>query len=175
MITSEQLKQIAPYTNESAASIYPELLNELMPRYDINTPERIAAFIAQLAHESGSFRYVREIASGAAYEGRKDLGNLYKGDGKKFKGRGLIQVTGRGNYLKCSMALFGDDRLIHNPEILATPRYAVESACWFWKSNSLNKYADSGDFKGLTKRINGGLNGWIDRQNFFKRATQIFK
>lgn len=145
-----------------------------MLQYEINTKLRIAAFIAQLAHESGCFRYVRELASGKAYEGRKDLGNTVEGDGVKFKGRGLIQITGKSNYKNASLALFNDLRLLSNPELLEVPEYAVKSACWFWSVwAKLNDEADKGDFKTITKRINGGLNGWGDRKSKYDIALQI--
>lgn len=186
MITLTQLKSIVPGAKNPEV-FFPHLV-DCMKRYDITTPERICCFISQLAHESGAFNYVREIASGEAYEGRKDLGNIYPGDGKKFKGRGLIQITGRTNYLVCSRAIFGDDRLIHNPDILATPQYAVESACWYWKGRKLNNIADMPDtwtrtsqvtkqtytkFQWLTRLINGGLNGYADRLKYYQRARKI--
>ena len=128
-ITPEQLKAIVPHISKDALATYVPLLNDIFPKWEINTPQRIQMFIAQVAHESGSFKYTRELASGNAYEGRKDLGNIFPGDGKKFKGKGLIQVTGRNNYQECSLALFGDNKLLLNPDILATPQYAVESPC----------------------------------------------
>lgn len=148
-------------------------LNAAMEEFEINTPKREAAFIAQLAHESGSFRYVREIASGKAYEGRVDLGNTEPGDGVRFKGRGLIQITGRANYQACSVALFGDDRLVASPVLLETPPEACRSAAWFWKSRSLNNLADLGKFLSITKRINGGTNGLADREAYYKRAKEV--
>lgn len=196
MITTQQLREIAPYAPKTAIETYPALLSELMVVYQINTRGRITAFLAQLAHESGSFRYVEEIADGSAYEGRADLGNVVRGDGKKFKGRGLIQITGRGNYLRCSLALFGDDRLLKNPELLEQPRYAVQSACWFWKDKGLNELADLPDtwtkavkkldgkgkpylkkytkFQWITKIINGGQNGISERELFYSRARKLF-
>ena len=136
IITNEDLKKILPLSSEVNRNKYIEWLNYFMPKYDIDTDKEIAAFIAQIGHESGQLRYVEEIASGAAYEGRKDLGNTQKGDGKRFKGRGLIQITGRFNYTQLSKDL-GED-FIKNPELLSTPKYAVQSACWFWNKNKLN-------------------------------------
>ena len=136
IITNEDLKKILPLSSEVNRNKYIEWLNYFMPKYDIDTDKEIAAFIAQIGHESGQLRYVEEIASGAAYEGRKDLGNTQKGDGKRFKGRGLIQITGRYNYQELSKDL-GED-FIKNPELLSTPKYAVQSACWFWNKNKLN-------------------------------------
>ena len=136
ILTNEDLKKILPLSSEVNRNKYIEWLNYFMPKYDIDTDKEIAAFIAQIGHESGQLRYVEEIASGAAYEGRKDLGNTQKGDGKRFKGRGLIQITGRYNYTQLSKDL-GED-FVKNPELLSTPKYAVQSACWFWNKNKLN-------------------------------------
>lgn len=136
ILTNEDLKKILPLSSEVNRNKYIEWLNYFMPKYDIDTDKEIAAFIAQIGHESGQLRYVEEIASGAAYEGRKDLGNTQKGDGKRYKGRGLIQITGRYNYTQLSKDL-GED-FVKNPELLSTPKYAVQSACWFWNKNKLN-------------------------------------
>jgi putative chitinase len=193
MITDAQLRQIAPQTKAANLSIYAPLLTSLMPKYYINSAKRIQCFLAQLAHESGSFNYTEEIASGEAYEGRKDLGNVNPGDGKRFKGRGLIQITGRNNYTSCSKALFGDMTLIKFPEKLKEPRYAAESACWFWKGWGLNEVCDLEDtwihtvhhqdgtsstytkFQWLTKLINGSLNGLAERLVFYQRAKQVIQ
>lgn len=171
-ITWEQLKKIVPHASKNADVFVPHL-NKTMERYEINTRPRIAMFIAQLAHESGSFRYTQEIASGAAYEGRKDLGNTEPGDGKRFKGRGLIQCTGRDNYRACSKALFGNDVLLTTPQLLETPQYACLSAGWYWEKRNLNIYADKGAIKTVTVRINGGLNGYDDRKEFYERALGV--
>ena len=130
-------------------------------------------FLAQIGHESGQLRYTEELASGAAYEGRKALGNTEAGDGVKYKGRGLIQITGRSNYALCGLAL--DLPLLEKPELLKSIPYSVLSAGWFWSNNNLNSYCDKGDFYGLTKRINGGLNGIEDRVLLYKRACEAIK
>ena len=135
-ITNEFLKEVMPQSTESNRQKYLEWLNYFMPIYSINDNDEIAAFIAQVGHESGQLTYSEEIASGKAYEGRKDLGNIQKGDGIRFKGRGLIQITGRFNYEKLSKDLNED--FIKNPELLSTPKYAVASACWFWNLKKLN-------------------------------------
>jgi putative chitinase len=191
MITSQQLKQIVPNIKTANLTIYTDAINAAFPKYDITTPERIRCFIAQIAHESASFNAVREYASGEAYEGRKDLGNINPGDGVKFKGRGLIQVTGRANYKSCSLSIFKDETLIKRPELLEQPKYAVESACWYWKSRRLNEICDNPDtwthtvtkkdgtvhtytkFQQLTRCINGGLNGYSERLAFYQRAKQV--
>lgn len=170
-INLDQLMKIMPNANARAAIFLP-YLNVAMKEYDINTPKRQAAFIAQLAHESGSFRYVREIASGAAYEDRADLGNTEPGDGVKFRGRGLIQITGRANYKACSLALFHDERLLESPVLLETPPEACRSAAWFWDSRSLNNLADLGNFLDITKKINGGINGLDERETYYERAKE---
>lgn len=172
VVTLSELMRIMPYANSRAAVFLP-CLNDAMEEYAINTPARQAAFLAQIAHESGSLRYVREIASGSAYEGRADLGNRRKGDGVKFRGRGLIQITGRANYQACSMALFGDDRLIKDPVLLEQPYNASRSAAWFWYSRNLNALADDGKFVTITKRINGGRNGLEERQAYYARAKEV--
>ena len=123
---------------------------------------RLIHFLAQLAHESGNFRYMEEIASGAAYEGRKDLGNVMAGDGKRFKGRGPIQLTGRANYRKYGRALGIDFE--NNPEIVALPSVGLLVACKFWTDNGLNALADQDDVLTITRRINGGTNGLADRK-----------
>lgn len=155
---------------------YLQPLEDAMNEFSINTKSRQAAFLAQVGHESGQLLYVLELASGEDYEGRKDLGNTERGDGPRFKGRGLIQVTGRANYLKCSMALFGDDRLIQFPELLEDPVNACRSAGWFWKSHGLNELADGGmaEFGFITRKINGGTNGMANRLALYRKALEVF-
>ena len=123
---------------------------------------RLIHFLAQLAHESGNFRYMEEIASGAAYEGRKDLGNTQAGDGKRYKGRGPIQLTGRANYRRYGQQLGIDFE--NNPEIVAIPSVGLLVACKFWSDNGLNTLADQDDLRAITRRINGGYNGFEDRK-----------
>ena len=123
---------------------------------------RLIHFLAQLAHESGNFHYMEEIASGAAYEGRKDLGNVMTGDGKRFKGRGPIQLTGRANYRRYGQQLGIDFE--NNPEIVAIPSVGLLVACKFWFDNGLNALADQDDLRAITRRINGGYNGFEDRK-----------
>lgn len=142
-------------------------LNTAMDRYEITTPERQAAFLAQVGHESGRLVFVREIWSPAQcpwqakYEGRLDLGNTQLGDGARFKGRGLIQITGRANYRACGASL--ELALEETPELLEQPGYAALSAAWFWNTHGCNALADAGDFEHITRKINGGLNGEADR------------
>ncbi|SMF93917.1 Predicted chitinase [Methylomagnum ishizawai] len=152
----------------SAARRWLGPLVQAMARYGIDTPARQADFLAQVGHESGSLAHVEEIASGADYEGRKDLGNTRPGDGKRFKGRGLIQITGRANYAAAGSALGID--LLANPERLEEPEFAALSAAWFWRSKGLNELSDLGEFDQITRRINGGTNGAADRRERRKRA-----
>jgi putative chitinase len=136
-----------------------------MALYAIDSPARQAAFLAQIGHESGGLIYVRELwgptPSQEGYEGRADLGNTEPGDGFRYRGRGLIQVTGRANYATCGAAL--NLPLIDSPELLEQASNAAQSAAWFWNSHGLNDLADTGDFNTITRRINGGLNGLANR------------
>lgn len=167
MISRAQLLEIMPLAAKYADR-YLDFLNDAMDEYAINSPLRQAAFLAQLAHESGELRYVRELASGRAYEGRLDLGNTQAGDGIKYRGRGLIQLTGRHNYQKLSNA-FGVD-FVTSPELLEEPKWACMSAGWFWGNRNLNAAADVKDFAKITKIINGGYNGYDSRKKYYQRA-----
>lgn len=169
-LTAETLAKIMPYAKAKAA-LYAPLLDAAMREFDINTPARQASFLSQVGHESGQLRYVRELASGAAYEGRKDLGNTQPGDGERYRGRGLIQITGRSNYTAAMMAL--DVDVVEHPELLETPVLACRSAAWFWKAHGLNELADAGDQVKVTKRINGGTNGLADRLALFEVAKKV--
>lgn len=180
MITSEQLKKVLPQATDTNINLYLPYLNDLLPKFGIDNNTRLAAFIAQVGHESGQLKYNKEIwgptPSQKGYEGRKDLGNVIEGDGTKFKGRGLIQITGRANYEAFGQAIKQDKTFFtDNPQLVETPEYAVMTACWFWQKNNLNKFADNGDFKTLTKRINGGLNGYSDRISIWERAKNILQ
>lgn len=159
MTPAELLKAIP--NAGTRAELFAGPLTSAMAEFGIDTPARKAAFLAQIAHESGSLRYVRELADGKGYEGREDLGNTEPGDGPRYKGRGLIQVTGRSNYASCGIAL--NLPLVLHPEYLETPENASRSAGWFWKMRNLNSLADAHKFGALTKAINGGFNGLDDR------------
>jgi predicted chitinase len=171
MITDDELRQIMPNCSQAKRTAYLPYIQQAMQEFGITSYLREAAFLAQLSHESGELRYMEEIASGAAYEGRKDLGNTQPGDGKRYKGRGPIQLTGRANYKKYG-ELLGLD-LINNPEQAATPEVGFRIAALFWKSRGLNELADQQDFKTITKRINGGLNGYDDRKKYYERAKNV--
>jgi putative chitinase len=168
-ISALSLKQITGLTS-TIDRIYPHLI-EAMSYYEIDTTIRICHFLAQVIHESGTFRYMEEIASGEAYEGRKDLGNVNPGDGVKFKGRGLIQITGRFNYNLLSRD-FGVD-FINKPELLASDQYACLSAGWYWNRNNLNERADNDDLVTITKRINGGLSGEDQRLAWLNKCKKV--
>jgi len=140
----------------------------------INTALRQAHFLGQIGHESGNLRYTEEIASGAAYEGRADLGNTQTGDGVRFKGRGLIQITGRGNYTAYGTSRGANYTNEPNNQLLATDAaIAVDCSGWFWSTNGLNALADSDDIRAVTRRINGGYNGLDDRIARTNRAKCI--
>lgn len=180
MITKEQLLKILPNARNQAG-VFASALTLAMDKYQINTRLRMAAFIAQVGHESGQFNWVRELG-GDQYLSKYDTGTLAArlgntpeadGDGQKYRGRGLIQITGRDNYLACSKALFGDDRLLRAPETLEQAEWACKSAAWFWNSRNLNALADAKDFNGITRRINGGLNGLAERLEFYQRALKV--
>ena len=177
------------------AEKFMQFINDTCDKYQINTPIRQLCFLAQVGHESGGLFYTEELASGTAYEGRKKLGNTQPGDGVRFKGRGLIQVTGRSNYKNISDALGVD--FIKSPTLLGGKnvtvctqdqlKYAAHSAGWFWNSRNLNAIADKIDikktidagsnlenFKAITKKINGGYNGLADRLNRYKVGAKYF-
>jgi putative chitinase len=162
----------------SKAEQFASYLNDAMAQNGINTPARILAFLSQIGHESGGLKYTEEIASGDKYDTRTDLGNTPEvdGDGRKYKGRGLMQITGHANYAKMSSEL-GQD-FVNKPYLLSEPKWAALSAARWWKNRGLNEIADGMDiskgiedeknkevFKKITKKINGGYNGLTDRIN----------
>lgn len=169
-ISDNMLRDIMPNLPAAKRQLYLPHLNDAMREFEIATYLRAAAFIAQLAHESAELRYFEEIASGKAYEGRKDLGNTQPGDGVKYKGHGPIQITGRANHAACGKALGLD--LINNPTLITQPENAFRSAGWFWDTRNLNALADGRLFKAITKKINGGFNGLADRQKYYDRALR---
>ena len=171
LLTKEQLGAIYKEAPISRIIAYVDAINESLEKYQINTLPRSRMFLAQIGHESGQLRYTEELATGSDYEGRKDLGNTEVGDGVRYKGRGLLQITGRRNYALCSLGL--DLPLLENPELLTQPEYAALSAGWYWYNCNLNSYCDKDDFIGLTRRINGGINGLQDRLMLYERAKQV--
>lgn len=179
-ITERQLLHIMPNARRSAG-VFVSAINAAAKRWQFDRPKRMAAFLAQVGHESGQLQFTRELGSNA-YLAKYDTGKLAErlgntpeadGDGQLYRGRGLIQVTGRYNYLKCSAALFGDDRLLREPQLLEQPEWAAQSAGWYWWMKELNTLADQGQFNLITRRINGGLNGLKDRLELWGRAREV--
>ena len=158
-----------------------EPLNNTCIEFSINTPRRIAAFLSQLAHESGELRWMNEIWGPTEAQRRYEppakkalqLGNTQPGDGKRYRGRGPIQLTGRFNYKIAGTALALP--LEDNPDLVATPPIGIRVAGWFWNSKSLNDLADQNNYLGITRRINGGTNGLADRVKYWERAKIIWK
>lgn len=185
-ITPEVLRKCVINLGPEKAAIYAPIIKDVAAHYAINTPVRLAAFLAQVGHESASFFYTTELASGKAYDNREDLGNTHPQaiknaelsgttPGPFYKGRGLIQITGYLNYLDCSLALFSDNRLTKGPHLLTIPLNAVKSAGWYWDKKKLNQYADKNTYKSfvvITKRINGGTNGLADRLSRWEKAKE---
>jgi putative chitinase len=177
-ITSYQLQSIIGKIYDQAKLDHiTDALNQTFAKYQINTRIRICHFMAQVLHESGSFRYMFEIwgptPTQRNYEGRKDLGNIFPGDGYLFRGRGYIQLTGRSNYKAASIE-FGVD-LLTNPDLVAQFPLVSFAAGWYWKTHSLNQFADMDDVVTITKRINGGLNGLSDRQKWLEKVKSVIK
>lgn len=150
-----------------------------MDTFGIDTPIRQAAFLAQIGHESGGLHWLNEIwgptAEQRRYEVRQDIGNCKPGDGERFKGRGWLQITGRDNYRAATVRLrtrFGDltPDFEEFPEMIATARWAAMTAADFWEAHGLNEIADSGNFELLTRRVNGGLNGYVERLALWEKA-----
>lgn len=163
-MTPQNLARSTGARIDRATEFFPAI-RDAMAEFEINNPARQAAFLAQIGHESGGLHWTVELwgptSAQLRYEGRQDLGNTQAGDGYKFKGRGLIQITGRANYEATGKALGVE--LLYHPELLAEPELAARSAAWFWKDRGLNELADVGDFRRITIRINGGINGLKDR------------
>lgn len=171
MITKEILKKIAPNANDKIISDLEHYFDEYLQKYNINTYLRVCHFLAQCAHESANFRTLEEYASGSAYEGRKDLGNVNPGDGKRYKGRGIIQLTGRANYRTYGQRL--GIPLEDQPLLALDPKVSVQTACEYWNSKKLSEFADKDDLLTITKRINGGTNGLEDRKAKLAIAKQV--
>ena len=157
------------------AELFVPYIDEACQIFDINTPARLAAFLAQIGHESGSLQYTCELASGEDYEGRASLGNTQPGDGRLYRGHGLIQTTGRYNHRATTNGLraYGAPDFEAEPEKLCEPRWAALSAGWYWDSHGCNELADEQDFEAITKRINGGMNGYEDRKRRWEKAKAV--
>jgi len=199
--TRDQLAQMIP--KNPYIDQWFHAINEILPEYEINTPQRVAAFLAQCAHESGGFVFLKEnlnykaaslrrvfpkyfpddniaaqyagkgeMIANRVYASRMGNGDEASGDGFRYCGRGLIQLTGKQNYSFFAGSL--EMEVEDVPEYLATFEGAVQSACWFWETNNLNQWADKGDILTLTKRINGGTIGLEDRTNHYNHALHVF-
>jgi putative chitinase len=148
-------------------------LNACLNRFGINTNARIRHFLSQTAHESGGLKWMEELANGVAYEGRRDLGNVHAGDGPRFKGAGVIQLTGRVNYQALADYL-KDPRVMDGHRYVASV-YPFTSAGYFWHNNKMNALIDSGaSVEKVTRRVNGGINGLSDRQQYYNKALKVF-
>lgn len=183
MITERMIRDLFPRLTGAQYEAYTSAFNQWFPVYGIITPARIAAFLGQIGHESGGLRFTAEIWGPSPQQRRYEppgqlanrLGNAQPGDGERFKGRGLIQITGRANYTQISRAFSLD--LLSNPEWMEEPNMAVRSACWWWSSRSLNEWADKNtvdDYRRITRIINGGFNGWEDRLRRWEAAKKYF-
>ena len=182
LITKDQLRRGLGITAERA-DYWDDWLNEAMSLYGINTKKRIAAFLAQVGHESGRLKYTSEIwgptAAQRRYEGRKDLGNIYPGDGSRFRGHGLIQTTGRFNHRRVTQRLrarfpaLGVPDFEAEPTKLTLPRWAALSAADYWDMIDGNALADTDQFTLLTRRINGGTNGLADRRSLWASMRKV--
>lgn len=209
IILLEQFRAIFPTNDEP--QMWVDLMNEVLPYYNITSKPRVAMFLSQCGHESLNFTRLSEnlnystqglantwsrysstgklggppnalarslnrkpqAIANDAYANRMGNGDAASGDGWRFKGRGLIMTTGKNNYRVVSRELFGDDRLLTDPDLLQSPLYALKSACVFWKNNDLNEFADNQDIEGATRRINGGLIGLAHRKDIYNEAMVI--
>ena len=200
--TEDAVRQLIPKV-KNFEEWYSNLLN-ILPEYDIDTPKRVAAFMAQCGHESGGFTLMQEnlnysakglvgtfkkyfptealakpyerkpeMIANRVYANRMGNGDEASGEGWYFRGRGIVQITGKNNYTKCSQSLFESNVLVENPDLLLETEYAIHSACWFWSAARLNELADIGDMKTMTKRINGGFIGLEDRIHHYNHAIEI--
>jgi putative chitinase len=181
VVTLSQLRALFPFAPRLEQFLDP--LNEVLQGYQIITPLRIAHFLGQVGHETGGLRWLEEIwgptPAQQRYEGRRDLGNVQPGDGYRFRGRGLFQLTGRANYERFARAV-GQPQILENPDLVATPYWAAHSAGWFWHvgnrtGRSLNVLADRDDLQGITLVINGGLNGLEDRRLWTEKAKKVLR
>ncbi|MBU9765284.1 hypothetical protein FR943_15705 [Mycobacterium sp. TNTM28] len=170
-VTVEELREIVPELSQAKAEEMVGPLNEAMREGGMNTPQRQAAFLSQIAVESDRFNTYEEYADGSQYEGRTDLGNTEPGDGTKYKGRGVIQITGRYNYTQMSEDLGVD--FVNHPELAATPEYAFKSAVWYWNNHDGNTVADGGNITDITRMVNGGTNNLAERTEYYNRGLQV--
>src|SRR5277367_2464664 len=172
-VDAQTMREVAPkFTGAPAASqakIIAEagaVLAATLESYDITSRLRIAHFLGQTCEESAGYRTTEEFASGKAYEGR--LGNIHKGDGPLFKGRGLLQLTGRANYTEYGNAMGVD--LVDNPTLAGQPAMSLKIACEYWKRRNINPDCDRDDIEAVTRKVNGGLNGLSERIAYTQKA-----
>lgn len=170
MITDALLRAMLPRAGKRLDPHLPYIA-PAMEAGGITSRRRVAAFLAQLAHESCEFQYMEEIADGRDYEWRNDLGNVQPGDGPRFKGHGPIQITGRKNHRRCGEALGLD--LLADPTLICRPEHGTRAAVWFWNDNDLSPLADVDWFVTITRRINGGTNGLEDRLGYWRRNREL--
>lgn len=178
-VTKEQILAIMPNAKDKVDAFLP-YINGYAEVFLIDTPMRMAHFLAQIAHESGELRYTKELGNKNYFRKydvgklKNMLGNLKDGDGYKYRGRGLIQITGRANYQVYQNSKYCTGDIMEHPELLEEPLGATKSAMWWWWKHGLNKLADSDCFVAITKTINGGTNGLALRRKFLTRAKKVF-
>lgn len=175
-INQSQLIQAVPFLYKQRLNEFVASFNMWAVHFGINTPLRAAHYLAQVFHESGNLRYVEEIASGAKYEGRKDLGNVVAGDGVKYKGRGFIQLTGRNNYTAFRKSDFCTVDVVTFPKKVAEYPLNQVASMWFWQTHNCNEWADRDNVDRVTRIINGGVNGLSQRKALlikFKRVLGV--
>lgn len=185
-ITESQLKSIFPLCKADKLKVYTAAFNEVLPQFDMDTPKRIACFLGQVGHESAQLKYDKELGSswnkknpkdpnepvGTKYEGRKNLGNVKPGDGPKFIGRGILQLTGRENYTTYSKKLGID--LVGNPELACDPVVATKIACQYFRDRGLIELSDKLDVDTITLKVNGKAKlGLEERKHFTQKALQV--
>lgn len=178
-ITEQQIRRIMPKAMDERVKDFVKSFNDYAEQFGIDTPLRLSHYIAQVAHETGELKWLEEIASGAAYDTgakAKALGNTPEkdGDGQKYKGRGYLQTTGRANYQAYQDSGYCVGDLMSHPEWLAKQPGCQKASMFFWKKNGLNKYADADDCRGVTKKINGGYNGYSQRAYYTRVAKKVF-
>ena len=175
-LTAQQIRQCMPQCSLVRATQLMDANNAAMERVGINNRLRTAAWMATLGHESMDLAFMKEIASGAAYEGRADLGNVHPGDGRAFKGRGPIQITGRANYT--AFAKWSGIDCVKDPVLLEDPEIGFLASAWFWMTRGLNDIADTGNFLKVSTRVNGKRsdgfpNGWKDRETRYNNCLKV--
>lgn len=178
MISTSELRQIVPTARSSIAGPLCDAFSKWWPRYEIDTPERQAHFLAQAAHETAGLTTLEELGRPAYFKRYdpgtvtgKRLGNTQPGDGLRYKGRGIFQLTGRANYAAYGARL--KLSLVNDPDLAAIPENSVRIACEYWKARGLNAWADRDDVKEITRRINGGQNGLADRMRYLAQAKAV--